>query len=272
VKPRLEARLWPPAPLRDRAAQCGGRTSSSLRAIQFLDRRYGLRRSGLRRTRSSIRREALLRRFGCTGVCNLNVKRFNGVWKLNGHGFLSFCSRCAISVGLAASIARMKKVSLELPNGKNVQKGSGTYLPRTENKHNASHPPRLAFEAGVQVSLEGRWKLCDSLPPVRREDTSLLFFLPILNGPSRPISQKMLIQPTPANWSATAIVRRIVHHQVPPKGGIWPHGMGDKSCVPLLTHCWTWAEGRAAPTGAVRHEAIGRFGFAETRLTPRLAE
>src|SRR6266446_261615 len=50
-----------------------------------------------------IRREALRRRFGCAGICNLNVT-LNWVWKLNRHGsFLSFALR--ISIGLTASIA-----------------------------------------------------------------------------------------------------------------------------------------------------------------------
>src|SRR5438876_8668186 len=89
--------------------------------------------------------------------------------------------------------------------------------------------------------LEGRWKLI------------ILFHL--FGGKMRrfsdleraipAISQKMLIQQL-RQMERDGIVRRIVHHQVPPKVEYGLTDWGQELC-PALDELLTWAEARATP-------------------------
>src|SRR5712692_7979868 len=100
----------------------------------------------------------------------------------------------------------------------------------------AAHGVEQAFKF-----LEGRWKLV------------ILFHL--FGGKMRrfsdleraipAISQKMLIQQL-RQMERDGIVRRIVHHQVPPKVEYGLTDWGQELC-PALDELLTWAEARATP-------------------------
>jgi DNA-binding HxlR family transcriptional regulator len=100
---------------------------------------------------------------------------------------------------------------------------------RKENKHTPA-TAATGVEQAFQF-LEGRWKLI------------ILFHLfggkmlrfSDLERAIPAISQKMLIEQL-RQLERDGIVRRIVHHQVPPKV---EYGLTewDKRCVPLLMHC-----------------------------------
>jgi DNA-binding HxlR family transcriptional regulator len=107
----------------------------------------------------------------------------------------------------------------------------------------SKHTPATAA-SGVEQAfkfLEGRWKLV------------ILFHLfsgkmlrfSDLERAIPPISQKMLIQQL-RQLERDGIVRRIVHHQVPPKVEYGLTGWGRELC-PALDALLTWAEARATP-------------------------
>src|SRR5882757_1877883 len=99
---------------------------------------------------------------------------------------------------------------------------------------------------GVLRILEGRWKLV------------ILFHLfggkvlrfSELEREIPAISHKMLVQQLP-HMQSDGIVRRIVHHQVPPKVEYCLTEWGQALC-PALDALLTWAAGR--PAGKVEEE------------------
>ena len=111
------------------------------------------------------------------------------------------------------------------------------------------YPTPTAGAAGVEGVLrilEGRWKLV------------ILFHLfggkvlrfSELEREIPAISQKMLIQQL-RHMESDGIVRRIVHHQVPPKVEYCLTEWGQALC-PALDALLTWAAGR--PAGKVEQE------------------
>ena len=116
------------------------------------------------------------------------------------------------------------------------------YLPKSKD----SYPTPDAGAAGVENVLrvlEGRWKLV------------ILFHLfggkvlrfSELEREIPAISQKMLIQQL-RQMEADGIVRRIVHHQVPPKVEYCLTAWGQSLC-PALDALLQWASRRPAPDG-----------------------
>src|SRR4030095_3908959 len=115
------------------------------------------------------------------------------------------------------------------------------------------HTPVTAA-TGVEQAfkyLEGRWKLV------------ILFHLfggkmlrfSDLERAIPAVSQKMLIQQL-RQLERVCIVKRIVHHQVPPKVEYGLTEWGQELC-PALDALLTWAEGRTAPQGTKQLGASG---------------
>jgi DNA-binding HxlR family transcriptional regulator len=95
--------------------------------------------------------------------------------------------------------------------------------------------------------LEGRWKLVILF---HLFGGKLLRFSD-LERAIPAISQKMLIQQL-RQMESDGIVRRIVHHQVPPKVEYGLTEWGQTLC-PALDALLTWAEKRSFATPVVRH-------------------
>ena len=95
--------------------------------------------------------------------------------------------------------------------------------------------------------LEGRWKL---LILFHLFGGKLLRFSD-LERAIPAISQKMLIQQL-RQMESDGIVRRIVHHQVPPKVEYGLTEWGQTLC-PALDALLTWAEKRSSATPVVQH-------------------
>jgi DNA-binding HxlR family transcriptional regulator len=109
-------------------------------------------------------------------------------------------------------------------------------------------PASAAF--GVEQAfkmLEGRWKLVILF---HLFGGKLLRFSD-LERAIPAISQKMLIQQL-RQLESDGIVRRIVHHQVPPKVEYGLTQWGQTLC-PALDALLTWAEKRSSATPVVRH-------------------
>lgn len=114
------------------------------------------------------------------------------------------------------------------------------YLPAGKRPDYTPETAATGVEAALQL-LEGRWKM------------TILFHL--FGGSLRrfsdleraipAISQKMLIQQL-RKLEADGIVRRIVHHQVPPKVEYGLTEWGEGLC-PALDALLLWAEQRPAP-------------------------
>ncbi len=106
------------------------------------------------------------------------------------------------------------------------------------------HTP-VSAAVGIELAfkmLEGRWKL---LILFHLFGGKLLRFSD-LERAIPAISQKMLIQQL-RQMEQDGIVRRIVHHQVPPKVEYGLTGWGQALC-PALDALLTWAEQRSGPT------------------------
>ena len=115
------------------------------------------------------------------------------------------------------------------------------YSPTSKDKeYTRQSPPRAAWSR-LSKYLEGRWKLV------------ILFHLfggkmlrfSELERAIPAISQKMLIQQL-RQMERDGMVRRIVHHQVPPKVEYGLTDWGQELC-PALDALLTWAEARATP-------------------------
>src|SRR5712675_61019 len=107
----------------------------------------------------------------------------------------------------------------------------------------SGHTPVSAAE-GVERAfrmIEGRWKL---LILFHLFGGKMLRFS-ALERAIPAISQKMLIQQL-RQLERDGIVRRIVHHQVPPKVEYGLTEWGQELC-PALDALLTWAEARATP-------------------------
>ena len=116
------------------------------------------------------------------------------------------------------------------------------YIP--ESKPNEAHTPITAAE-GVEYAfsiLEGRWKM---LILFHLFGGKVLRFSD-LERAIPAISQKMLIQQL-RQMESDGIVRRIVHHQVPPKVEYGLTDWGQALC-PALDALLKWAEAREAAT------------------------
>ena len=111
------------------------------------------------------------------------------------------------------------------------------YLPERKDR---GHTPASAAEGVEQVLkvLEGRWKLVILF---HLFDGNLLRFSELERAiPS--ISQKMLIQQL-RQLETDGVVRRIVHHQVPPKVEYGLTEWGEALC-PALDEILKWAASR----------------------------
>ena len=104
----------------------------------------------------------------------------------------------------------------------------------------------IGVEQAIKM-LEGRWKL---LILFHLFGGKLLRFSDLKRAIPA-ISQKMLIQQL-RQLESDGIVRRIVHHQVPPKVEYGLTEWGQTLC-PALDALLTWAEKRSSATPAVRH-------------------
>jgi DNA-binding HxlR family transcriptional regulator len=111
------------------------------------------------------------------------------------------------------------------------------------SKGNKQHTPATAA-TGVEQAfkfLEGRWKMVILF---HMFGGKMLRFSN-LERAIPAISQKMLIQQL-RQLERDGIVRRIVHHQVPPKVEYGLTGWGQELC-PALDALLAWAEARPAP-------------------------
>jgi DNA-binding HxlR family transcriptional regulator len=111
------------------------------------------------------------------------------------------------------------------------------YLPERKDR---GHTPASAAEGVEQVLrvLEGRWKLVILF---HLFDGKLQRFSELERAiPS--VSQKMLIQQL-RQLETDGVVRRIVHHQVPPKVEYGLTGWGEALC-PALDEILKWAASR----------------------------
>ncbi len=111
------------------------------------------------------------------------------------------------------------------------------YLPERKDR---GHTPASAAEGVEQVLqvLEGRWKLVILF---HLFDGKLVRFSELERAiPS--ISQKMLIQQL-RQLESDGVVRRIVHHQVPPKVEYGLTNWGEALC-PALDELLKWAASR----------------------------
>jgi DNA-binding HxlR family transcriptional regulator len=114
------------------------------------------------------------------------------------------------------------------------------YLPASKRPDYTPETAATGVEGGLQM-LEGRWKM------------TILFHLfggtllrfSDLERAIPAISQKMLIQQL-RKLETDGIVRRIVHHQVPPKVEYGLTEWGQALC-PALDALLLWAEQRPAP-------------------------
>jgi len=106
----------------------------------------------------------------------------------------------------------------------------------------------IGVEQAIKM-LEGRWKL---LILFHLFGGKLLRFSDLKRAIPA-ISQKMLIQQL-RQLESDGIVRRIVHHQVPPKVEYGLTEWGQTLC-PALDALLTWAEKRSFATSAVLHNA-----------------
>lgn len=116
------------------------------------------------------------------------------------------------------------------------------YLPDRKDR---GHTPVSAAEGVEQVLkvLEGRWKL---IILFHLFDGSVLRFSELERAiPS--ISQKMLIQQL-RQLEADGVVRRVIHHQVPPKVEYSLTEWGQALC-PALDEMLRWAASRDAFEG-----------------------
>ncbi|ALG71423.1 hypothetical protein VY88_01280 [Azospirillum thiophilum] len=126
------------------------------------------------------------------------------------------------------------------------------YLP--EGKEVEHHYTRDTAAAGVEQALkvlEGRWKLMilfHLFGGTLRRFSELERAIPT-------ISQKMLIQQL-RQMETDGIVRRIVHHQVPPKVEYGLTEWGQSLC-PVLDGLLTWAAQRPAVDGVRTNEGAG---------------
>ena len=119
------------------------------------------------------------------------------------------------------------------------------YLPSSKDRYPTPNAGAAGVEDVLRI-LEGRWKLV------------ILFHLfggkvlrfSELEREIPAISQKMLIQQL-RHMESDGIVRRIVHHQVPPKVEYCLTEWGQALC-PALDALLTWAAGR--PAGKVEGE------------------
>jgi DNA-binding HxlR family transcriptional regulator len=122
------------------------------------------------------------------------------------------------------------------------------YLPGRKDR---GHTPASAAEGVEQVLqvLEGRWKLVILF---HLFDGKLVRFSELERAiPS--ISQKMLIQQL-RQLANDGVVRRIVHHQVPPKVEYGLTDWGEALC-PALDKLLKWAASREDFKGASSSEA-----------------
>jgi DNA-binding HxlR family transcriptional regulator len=111
------------------------------------------------------------------------------------------------------------------------------YLPEGERPDYTAETAADGVESALQL-LEGRWKmtiLFHLFPGTLMRFSDLERAIPA-------VSQKMLIQQL-RKLEADGIVRRIVHHQVPPKVEYGLTAWGEKLC-PALDALLLWAERR----------------------------
>ena len=119
------------------------------------------------------------------------------------------------------------------------------YLPESKDR---GHTPTSAAE-GVEFALgilEGRWKLIILFHLFG----GMLMRFSELERAIPAISQKMLIQQL-RQMESDGIVRRIVHHQVPPKVEYGLTDWGQALC-PALDAILKWAASRDEGVDAVR--------------------
>ena len=111
------------------------------------------------------------------------------------------------------------------------------YLPGRKDRGHTPASAAEGVEQGLQV-LEGRWKLVILF---HLFDGKLVRFSELQRAiPS--ISQKMLIQQL-RGLESDGVVRRIVHHQVPPKVEYGLTDWGEALC-PALDELLKWAASR----------------------------
>jgi DNA-binding HxlR family transcriptional regulator len=121
----------------------------------------------------------------------------------------------------------------------------------SSDRKGRGHTPASAAE-GVEQALkvlEGRWKLVILF---HLFDRKLVRFSQLERAIAS-ISQKMLIQQL-RQLESDGVVRRIVHHQVPPKVEYGLTDWGEALC-PALDELLKWAASRAEYNGAASSEA-----------------
>jgi len=111
------------------------------------------------------------------------------------------------------------------------------YLPLGNRPEYTPQTAALGVEEALQM-LEGRWKM---IILFHLFDQQMMRFSD-LERAIPAISQKMLIQQL-RKLESDGIVRRIVHHQVPPKVEYCLTEWGEKLC-PALDSLLLWAEHR----------------------------
>ena len=111
------------------------------------------------------------------------------------------------------------------------------YLPDRKDRGHTAASAAEGVEAALQV-LEGRWKLVILF---HLFDGKLLRFSE-LERAIPAISQKMLIQQL-RQLESDGVVRRIVHHQVPPRVEYGLTDWGEALC-PALDELLKWAAAR----------------------------
>jgi DNA-binding HxlR family transcriptional regulator len=122
------------------------------------------------------------------------------------------------------------------------------YLPERKDRGHTPASAAGGLEQALKV-LEGRWKLVILF---HLFDGKLLRFSELERAiPS--ISQKMLIQQL-RQMETDGVVRRIVHHQVPPKVEYGLTDWGQALC-PALDEMLKWAASREEFGGAPAFEA-----------------
>jgi DNA-binding HxlR family transcriptional regulator len=137
-----------------------------------------------------------------------------------------------LTVAAATAIGSRRKVTLCLPNDKNARKSKVLTAEKDEE-----YTP-ITAASGVEQAfklLEGRWKLVILF---HLFGGKLLRFSD-LERSIPAISQKMLIQQL-RQMENDGIVRRIVHHQVPPKVEYGLTEWGQALC-PALDALLQWA-------------------------------
>ena len=111
------------------------------------------------------------------------------------------------------------------------------YLPERKDRGHSPQSAAEGVEQGLKV-LEGRWKLVILF---HLFDGKLVRFSE-LERAIPTISQKMLIQQL-RQLESDGVVRRIVHHQVPPKVEYGLTDWGESLC-PALDELLKWAASR----------------------------